>query len=62
MFVLFLSLCSYIYIPSGDLYRYWLLYTKYEDCSFVEMITDYHLIFLYTFYCGELQNWIWGML
>lgn len=45
LFVLFLSLCSYIYIPSGDLYRYWLLYTKYEDCSFVEMITDYHFDF-----------------
>ena len=27
---LFLAICAYMYIPSGDLYRYWLRYKEYE--------------------------------
>lgn len=46
IFSFFISICAYIYIPSGDLYRYYLLYTQYKDFSFFEMITDYHLDFI----------------
>lgn len=43
---LFLSICAYIYIPSGDLYRYWVQYKTYETASIHEIISNYQFDYI----------------
>lgn len=43
---LFLSMCAFLFVPSGDLYRYWLMYQSYIGADYIsifEFSLDYLL-------------------
>lgn len=46
-FSLFLAICAYLYVPNGDLYRYFIFYEQCKDATFEEIISNqYHLDFV----------------
>lgn len=43
---LFLAICAYMYVPSGDLYRYWLAHQAYIDMGYFDIFTDFTFDYL----------------